>query len=146
MATHPRKVFSLHKSLSQVPEEFQKKLYSKLETIKNHLKDRYNIVLRDDSRLTWIYLTQMDEFNMERVCREIWYNTLVYRYTDYEKQCQETIPKIKKQIIRKFKHPNHPLALQATHEYIQYFVLPVLQMSCMKKIMDESKMFLEKTT
>ena len=145
MTTYPRKVFSLHKSLSQLPEDFQKKLYPKLEKIKTYLKNHYNLILRDDSRLTWIYLTQMDECNMKQVCQEIWYNNLAYRYTDYEKQCQETIPKIKKQIIHKFKHPNHPLAIQATHEYVQYFVLPLLQMNCMKKIMDESKMFLQKT-
>lgn len=132
--------FSIKKNLDELnhsnPEEKIKYL-KKLTNISNYVKENYGIEIRDDSQLIWSYLTEMQETpkTISYVSEEIWFTTILYRYTDYEMVSKKNIPEIKYFLMK--GHEEHPLCSQQTWEHIRNFVIPSLKIDCMAKLIEK---------
>ena len=129
--------FSLATALHGVPADQQSKLQTKLDGLKEVLKSKYNMALRDDSRLAWIYATQLPETELESIGREIWNTKLLYEYTNYSEICHDVLPMVKFSMVR---GSDDPLLNQRTWEHIQNFVLPSIQLDCMERLMKNANM------
>ena len=124
-------------SLQKIIPTFDPLLLKKLENLKIYLWNKYQIPLRDDSRLVYYYLYSMPETTLESVCQELWYTKLCHEYTNYQKICQETIPSIRYSLMN--SHSHHPLALSQAQEHIKNFVIPSIQMNCICQLMNNSE-------
>lgn len=129
--------FSLSYNLSLLSEEQRAPLVDKLDKLVLLLKTKYNMNLRDDSRLVWAYLTTLPETELENTCKELWYTKLLYEYTKYP-QSLKALPQIKYNLM--YPHSWYPLASQRAWEHIQNFVLPVMQLECIYESMEKSGM------
>jgi hypothetical protein len=129
--------FSLVTALQEVPVDQHSRLQTKLDGLREVLKSKYNMALRDDSRLAWIYVTQLPETELESISREIWNTKLLYEYTNYGEICRDVLPMVKFSMVR---GSDDPLVNQRTWEHIQNFVLPSIQLDCMERLMKNAKM------
>jgi hypothetical protein len=129
--------FSLVTALNEVPVDQQSRLQTKLNGLREVLKVKYNMTLRDDSRLAWIYATQLPETELDSISCEIWNTKLLYEYTNYGEICRDILPMVKFSMIR---GSEDPLVNQRTWEHIQNFVLPSIQLDCMERLMKNAKM------
>lgn len=129
--------FSLVAALRDVPTDQQPKLQTKLGGLREVLKTKYNMTLRDDSRLAWVYVTQLPETELDSIGREIWNTKLLYEYTNYGEICRDVLPMVKFSMIR---GSDDPLLNQRTWEHIQNYVLPSIQLDCMERLMKNANM------
>jgi len=133
--------FSLNYNLSLLPEEQRLPLVAKLDRLVIFLENKYNMKVRDDSRLIWSYLTTLPETELENTCKELWYTKLLYEYTKYP-QVLKMLPNIKYNLV--YLHSWYPLAPQRAWEHIQNYILPIMQLECMYENMEKSGMLQSK--
>ena len=127
-------VFSIHHELLKLSFDKRHNVIEKLKKLSCALQSKYNIEIRDDSRLVWNYLLNMSETEINHVCEELWYINLIYNFSDYSDICKRTIPNVKYCLMK--GHEEHPLCSRQTWEHIQNFVIPSIKINCMGNLIE----------
>jgi hypothetical protein len=122
--------FSLKESMSKISASQLSSIQQKLNKLAERLRTTYNMELRDDSRLAWIYATVLPESELDFTCRELWYVKLLYDHTPYKDMCQDNLPLIKHSLVY-----NQNLSPDESWDHIQNYVIPIIQLECMFDIM-----------
>jgi hypothetical protein len=125
--------FSLYRALQNFKGD-QPTANQRKENLEKTLKDKYNMTLRDDSRLAYHYATHEEKEGnvLDEVARDIWYARLLYTYSNYADVVRQRLPITK----HKYMSGNEwfPLIEQRSWEHIQRFVLPMIQLEVMSKM------------
>jgi len=137
--------FSIKENLTHVPESYQELTQTRYNDLKTYLHVRYDTLLRDDSRMAWIYISNPNSLQtLDDVARELWYMKLLYAYSDYPEKCRQVLPTIKHNLME--HHAWFPLSGQRAWEHIQNFVIPLIKLESMVKLIRESKLELLPST
>lgn len=151
MTAATQQSFSIRQNLGLLQASLinTKPITDRLDLLRTHMEQTYDLVLRDDSRLAWSFAFGYGD--IESVAQELWYTKLLYTYSDYESVCRETLPVVKSNLFKRVWHqaanrPPNPVAVQRTWDHIQNFVIPSIQLESMVKLMSKANMLTQKLT
>lgn len=111
------------------PPDYQTEVAARLKRLATVLQDTYHIELREDSQLAWWYATSSaPDHTLDDVAREVWYVSLLHRYTSYATLCQSILPPIQSALEQRRFTPAQ------ARQHIQTFVLPWIQLNCFSSL------------
>jgi hypothetical protein len=128
---HSPFVFSIALSLHSQTDST---MFTRKQELEAYMTKRYNLQIRDDSRLVWAYITKKTEKKMNEVAQELWYMKILYEYTNYEEYCRVTLPRIQYQLMK--GHEWHPNAEFCARKHIYNFVIPKIQVNFFIQLME----------
>jgi hypothetical protein len=124
MSSHS--LFSISSALLGLPPEMRSEVTTNLTSLSDELFDKYNLTLRDDSRLGWSFVTKSlsSEWTRQKVMDELCLMFYLHNYTDYESQFKHIIPTIKQNLESEL-FSTLPKASFYSFEYVRKFVIPL---------------------
>lgn len=124
--------FSIQNELSKYSAEQKEGCEKNQEILQKYLEENFNIELRDDSRLAFQFIVGKEQ-DIQFIAKEIWINTLLYKYSDYETQLKEKIPKEKYSVMQ--GNEWFPEIKRQVSDYITNFFIPLIKIGILKDIM-----------
>ena len=116
-----RTSFSVAEFVALQPSPQREEFLQRWRKLNSFAKNKYQVDIRDDSKLVWYHLCDPQCFPQEYVARELWFMKLLYQYTRYPQISRDCIPIIRASLSY----------LPDLYNHIQMFVIPCLQFDCM---------------